>query len=458
VRVILPTFSLSFILCSALCACSLDSRDLQAFQLSASGPEKLCAVLGASQRAAPLRAEAALALLDLTRADVDGRSLLFSELTRLDAAGKRAILPSFKSGLSERMKTEEGQDPSADALRAKDAGTKLLPLLDSSERTALGAELLAFIALDVPRRADRGELTLEQIAHSVGPASAQALTMALSEKHDSDSLARLSAIIDQYAQGYERARAGQRMVALELSFRANAPGADSRGRQRVLASLGRFADQSEVRTRLLGIAASDRIAQDERVQALELLQGHVGEAEIKPLLALAQAESAPPELRVLALSRVGETKSKTALPAFLILLTDRNHHALRRLAGELSLGVGGSEAVGSFFRNLPTGWGISYEKAEIDSYVEPLSKLPPDVSLLMLLGEKIHSSFWWNRVLALRYFAQRGTAEDVWRIRQHVHDILPITGAGYPQGHTVGLEAESALALAIERLHATSAR
>jgi len=36
-----------------------------------------------------------------------------------------------------------------------------------------------------------------------------------------------------------------------------------------------------------------------------------------------------------------------------------------------------------------------------------------------------------------------------------VHDILPITGAGYPEGHTVGLEAESALAMAIERLHAS---
>jgi hypothetical protein len=452
VRVVLPTIWLS---CSlALAACSLDSRDLAAFQLSASGPEKLCAVLGASERPAPLRAEAALALLDLTRADVDGRTLLFSELTRLDAQGKRAILPSFKSGLSARMRTEIGKDPSADALRAKDAGTKLLPLLDSMERANLGAELLTFIAADVPRRADRGELTLEQIARSIGPASARALTSALSEKHDSEGLARLSAIIDQYAQGYERTRAGKRMVELELSFRANAPGADARGRQRVLSSLGRFADQPEVRARLLGIAASDRIAQDERAQALELLSGRVGEPELKPLLALAQAESAPPELRVMALTRAGETKSKAALPTFLILLTDRNHHALRRLAGELSLTIGGSEAASSFFRNLPTGWGMSYDKAEIDAYAEPLSKLPPELPLILLLGEKIHSSFWWNRVLALRYFASRGTAEDVWRIRQHVYDILPITGAGYPQGHTVGLEAESALALAIERLHA----
>ena len=176
-----------------LSACTLDSRDLAAFRLSASGPEKLCAVLGASERAAPLRAEAALALLDLTRADVDGRVLLFSELTRLDAQGKRAILPSFKAGLSERMQTDEGSEPSSDALRAKDAGTKLLPLLDPSERNMLGAELLAFVAADVTRRADRGELTLEQIANRIGPASAHALTDALSEKHDADNLARLSA-------------------------------------------------------------------------------------------------------------------------------------------------------------------------------------------------------------------------------------------------------------------------
>jgi len=46
-------------------------------------------------------------VLVLTRADVDGRSLLFSELTRLDAAGKRAILPSFKSGLYDLMTQAE---------------------------------------------------------------------------------------------------------------------------------------------------------------------------------------------------------------------------------------------------------------------------------------------------------------------------------------------------------------
>jgi hypothetical protein len=154
---------------------------------------------------------------------------------------------------------------------------------------------------------------------------------------------------------------------------------------------------------------------------------------------------------------VGEVGSKQALPALLVLLTDRKNHALRQRAGELTLSLGGAEAIPSFFRSLPTGWGMTYSKDEIDAYSEQLVKLPADFSLLLLLGQKLHSSFWWNRVLALHYFAGRGTAEDVWRIRQHVHDLLPILGAGYPAGHSVGLEAESALALATQRLQQSGA-
>jgi hypothetical protein len=208
-----------------------------------------------------------------------------------------------------------------------------------------------------------------------------------------------------------------------------------------------------LRARLLDIASSESIALSQRRAALELLARRCGEAELSRLLTLAQNEAAPAELRVLALSRVGEVGSKQALPTLLVLLTDRKNHALRRRAGELSLLLGGSEAIASFFRTLPTGWGMTYSKAEIDAYSEQLVKLRADTALLLLLGQKLHSSFWWNRVMALHYFAGRGTAEDVWRIRQHVHDVQPIIAAGYPAGHTVGLEAESALALATQRLH-----
>lgn len=450
---------LSLVSVLVLSACTLDSRDLAAFQHSASGPEKLRAILHSSDRQGPLRAEAALRLLDLPRSDIDGQALLFLELNRLDAPGKRAILPTFKDGLSLRMRTPRGEAPSATAIRAKDAGARLLPLLDTEERTLLGGELLRFLAEDAPRRADKGELSIERIADKVGTDSAKALIDALSERTDARSLARLTAIIDGHADLTQRSRAAQRLSELEKAYRAR-PDTDGTLSTElvtfVLPALGRFADQASARQRLLTLASSDATALPQRRQALELLAQRCAEDEAGPLLALAQNEAAPAELRVLAMSRAGETKSPKALPVFLILLTDRKNHALRRRAGELSLALGGTEAALSFFRNLPTGWGMSYDKPEVDAYTEQLVKLPPDTSLLLLLGEKIHSSFWWNRVMALRYFASRGTAEDVWRIRMHVHDILPIIAAGYPRGHTVGLEAETALAQSIERLHAAA--
>ncbi|HEX6246015.1 MAG TPA: hypothetical protein VFZ61_34050, partial [Polyangiales bacterium] len=195
----LPTPLCALAACFALGACSLDSRDLAAFQHSASGPEKLRAILQSADRAGPLRAEAALKLLDLPRDDVDGRALLFSELNRLDASGKRAILPEFKEGLSRRMQTPRGQQPSVSAIRAKDAGTKVLALLEPSERALLGSELLHFVAEDVPRRADVGELSLEQIAARIGPESAKTLVEELNVSLDPASLARVARVIDAHA-------------------------------------------------------------------------------------------------------------------------------------------------------------------------------------------------------------------------------------------------------------------
>lgn len=445
-----------------LLGCSLDARDLTAFQDTASGPDKLRAILRSSDRPPALRAQAALSLFDLPRKDVDGRALLFAELNTLDARGRQVIVPTFQAGLSQRMRTNRGALPSAEAIEAKDAGVKLLGMLGQRERGELGGELLRWLAEDVPLRADCGKYSLESVAKHVGPDSARTLVLTLSSLHDPKSLARLAALLDAHAEPDVRGTAAQRLVELERSYRMRRGAAAESDapdlQQHILPALGRFADQRAVRARLITLSATQGLALIEQRRALELLEAHTTQAELPDLLALAQSDQALPELRVLALSRVGETHGREALPALLTLLTDRNHAELRRRAGELALEIGGSEVLSSFFRNLPTGWGMSFDRREIDAYGERISMLEADNALLLLLGEKLHSAFWWNRVLALRYFASRGTAEDVWRIRQHLHDAQPILGAGWPHGYTVGLEAEAALNVALERLHSGVAR
>src|SRR4051812_48380639 len=95
------------VLGSAL-GCTLDARDLTAFQDTATGPDKLRAILRSSDRPPALRAQAALSLFDLPRKDVDGRALLFAELNTLDVRGRQVIVPTFQAGLSQRMRTERG--------------------------------------------------------------------------------------------------------------------------------------------------------------------------------------------------------------------------------------------------------------------------------------------------------------------------------------------------------------
>ena|GEM_PF-3886504 len=460
--------------------CSLDERDLSAFQSTATGPEKLRAVLLDATRPARLRADAALNLLDLERPDIHGREVLFSDLKRLSSQARNQIVPTFQAGLATRMLTGRYRAPTESALRAKDAGVELLPMLGESERNQLGAEILGWMVEDLDARADRGVYSLEAVAERMGAQAAPVLVKALSAELTPRNLDRLVQIIDARADGPTRASVAVRLVQVEGDYRslrqrrvieeqlrregAIAAGTDSTLveaqidarrkdalQKRLLPALGRFADQPAARARLLAIAEQPTYELEERTQAFGELEGHVEVSQIPALLKLALDDKTPVNVREMAIARAGESRSRDLLPSLLILTSDHLHAGLRQKAAELLLEIGGPQSLQAFFRALPRQWNMNFAKSEIDAYSARVDRFPSDISLLLLLGEKVHSVFWWNRVIALRYFAARGTAEDAWRIRQHLSDLIPITGEGWPTEYTVGNEAEAALAIALER-------
>ncbi len=460
--------------------CSLDERDLEAFRTTATGPEKLRAVLLDSARPSRLRADAALNLLDLERAGLNGRELLFQDLKRLQDRARNEIVPTFQTGLMSRMLTSVDTPPSDTALRAKDAGVELLPLLGQRERKELGASILGWMVDDLDLRADHGTYSLEQVAERIGPPSAPVLVDALRSSLTPRNLGRLVRIIEDRADGSARESAATRLVNVERDYRSlrqrrvieaqlTKEGSlfagtesslvdaqiDARREEalqkRLLPALGQFADVPTARARLLEIAEQPSMSAAERALALAQLEGHVETSQLPTLVRLSLDNKAPVALRQLAIARAGETGSRELLPTLLILLTDHVNGGLRQKAGELLLDIGGPSSLQAFFRALPRQWNMNYSKTEIDAYSERVSRFPADNSLLVQLGEKVHSVLWWNRVIALRYFAARGTAEDAWRIRQHLRDTNPITGDGWPADYSVGHEAEGALAIALDR-------
>jgi hypothetical protein len=428
----------------ALTGCALEARDLDAFRHTAAGPEKLHAVLRDASRPTHLRAEAALRLLDLERSDVDGRALLFASLEELSPAARNALAPTLERGLTNRMKTPVGTPPSARAVRAKDTGVRLLPLLESPARAALGGAIVRWVGGDLEHRADVGEYPLEAITARVGTASALPSADGLRPELAPKSFARLADTVAKYADPTTRSVAAAKIVEVEQAYR-NAPKYERALTEYALPALGRFVDTVDARGRLVAIGADASIETAQRMLALELVRGHVSVRDVPPLSKVALDEAAPLELRLRALERLGETGAPDTLPCLLALAASRQR-ALRQPAVELAIAIGGESRISDVLNALPQHWNVNYAKSEIDAYATAAQKLAPTNALVTTFGRKLYAYNWWPRVIGIRYLATRATmAEATWRLKLHVDDANPIVGDEWPGGWTVGREATSAL-------------
>ena len=433
------------LLAALLLGCALESSDLDAFRETATGPQKLQAVLRDGTRNRALRAEAALRLVDLDRPDVDGRALLLAGLRATDAQGRRALAPTFSAGLLARMRTPAGVAPAKEAVRAKDLGVELLALLAPEDEEQLGIALLGWIGEDVERRADCGRFSLETIAAKVGGASALPSAESMRPGLAPRSLARLTKTVEAHADARMRTTAAAKIVEVERSYRVH-PGSEGDLLTHALPALGRFADSAPARARLVEIAATSALSEAERTLALELLEGHTTANELAALAPIALDASAPLGLRERALARLGETRANATLPTLLALASERHHRTLRQPATELAIELGGERALNDIFRALPSHWNATYAKSEIEAYARRVQQLAPTPYLVALLGKRLYSPFWWVRVIGLRYLAERAHPLDAtWRIRLQVDDKQEILGEGWPPKWTVGREALAAL-------------
>lgn len=432
-----------WLLFALLTGCELTERDLAAFQSTATGPSKIRAVLEDGSRDPALRARAAMLLLDLERHDVRGPELLQKELESLETDSRTKLATPLARTLLARMQTDLGKKPSERALRSKHAAEDALDLLSAKERAALGDQLLRFMVRDIDNRANDGARSLEALAARLGTEATAALLDGLRSDLPITNIVRLARLLDQHASKDARAACAAKL--LDIAQHLGVP-------QPMLPALGLFADQKSVRERLIATAQDGSRATSARAEALTLLARRTTASELLPLLGLALDDDEPLSLRELAVTRAGETGSSEALPGLLLLTSDRSHARLRSLSGEQVLELGGEKMLSAFFRALPHSWDVPYSRDEIDAYSKHIDKLAPNTALLMLMGEKLHSSLWWPRVIALRYFAAQGAFEDLWRIRKHIADTAPIVGDGWPRGYTVGQEAERCVNALNERL------
>ncbi|MFW2388993.1 MAG: hypothetical protein ACN4G0_11690 [Polyangiales bacterium] len=497
------------VLCSVasvlLVGCKVDSDDVQLWKETVKGPARLTALIGSDHYSPELRTEAALAIVEMDRTDVDALALLKGSLDELrgeDEASSQAIvggmIPRLEALLSEEP-DEESNAPDPAQVRAKDAAYMVVPYAPESSRKELIRAVVGWYSADFEGRSLAGNYSAEQVTRALGADAAGMLVDALHEKMPPQAMIKISQIIGEDGDEQTKKRAGARLVKIEkemekpafvkwlsteirASIEASGEKADNARvnalalynrenyiNQGALPAMKHLGEQPLVSTRLLAIAdtkpgSSDTKAWAERLNArravaLKALEGHVTRTHLNRLLSIALDSSNPVEVRDYAFDRVGDIRSRAAIPKLWPLVeragcttascsdSDKLTKRLRWRAGELLLSLGGPSTIVAFSERLPAAKGVQYEPEELEGYATRMSQMtPPPTSTVMAL---LNSQQWWNRVVALRYLERRGGEADVPAMKRLMSDDAAVAGQGWselnPPVKKVGQVADAAI-------------
>jgi hypothetical protein len=496
-------------LCSAasllVAACKVNNDDVQHWKDTVKGPARLAAVVGSDHYSPELRTEAALAIVEMDRSDVDALVLLKKSLDDLqseDPAASQTIVggmvPRLEALLAERPE-QAGGAPDSIQVRAKDAAYMVIPYAPEAKREELIRSVLGWYSADFEGRSLAGDYSAEQVTRSLGAEAASRLVEALHEKMTPAAMIKIAEIIGQNGDDDTKKRAGDRLVDIEkemekstfvrwladqirASLEASGEPADE-PRVNALAVFNRenyinngalpamrhLGDQEAVAARLLRIADTKPGPDDtaswverlnaRRATALKALEGHVSRPQLNRLLSIALDSASPLEVRDYAFDRVDDIHSRSAIPRLWPLVnnvgctaagcssSNKLDKRLRWRAGELVLSLGGPSIIEQFSQRLPSASGIQYEPEELEGYATRMSQMtPPPTSTVTAL---LDSQLWWNRVVALRYLERRGGEADIPAMKRLMSDEMEVSGEGWselnPPVKKVGEVAEAAI-------------
>ncbi len=463
--------------------CKIGSKDIEAWQQTVKGPEKMVVVMLSDHYGMDLRGQAAMALVEMERSDVDGIDELKEAVHRLDEETRGKVLAKLAPALGKMMENAEA----AVQVRAKDAAYVLISETEGETRSELVKSVVGWYVADFNGRSLAGKASAEQVVRALGAEAAPMLVDAMNAEMPQVALVKLCQLIHEVADEKTRADAGKRIVAIERQMEsaefiewlkkkigeqlAEQDPEAAKDEKKLLAlalrnresfvnegaitAMKHLSSVQIVADRLVEIGTSADVTPimlKRREMALLALEGNAKKPHLEKLLALALDDASPGNLRDLAFDRVGDIKSPEAIGPMwkLVQNGDDDQQRLRWRAGEMVLAIGGAEIVGQFFKKLPSR--AAYEPEELEGYATRLSQMTPPPGSTMTA--KLRSRNWWEKVIALKYLERRGTAEDIASVERMKSDRSSVQGSNWARKKmaTVGDVATAALEALKERL------
>ena len=203
-----------------LAGCKVDSDDVQEWKETVKGPTRLVAVIGSDRYTPELRTEAALAIVEMDRSDVDALSMLKKALDDLrtdDPSSSQSIV----SGMVPRLEailiseTPDGNGPDPVQVRAKDAAYMVIDYAPLEQKQELIRSVVRWYSDDFEGRSLAGDYSAEQVTRALGSEAAEQLVDALHEKMTPAAMIKISEIIGDSGDAETKEKAGKRLVEIE---------------------------------------------------------------------------------------------------------------------------------------------------------------------------------------------------------------------------------------------------
>lgn len=481
--------SLIALIVVVLAGCKVTGEDVEEWKGTVKGPGKIVAVILSENYPMELRTEAALALVEMERSDVNGVAELQKTLMRLGEQTRQKIIAGMTPELKQMMRggdsaEGDGDGPAPAQVQAKDAAYVLIPEAGKQARRELTDAVVSWYSVDFNGRSLAGNYSAEQVVRALGAPAARQLVDALNPRMPQVALVKIAELIGELGNEKTRSQAADKLVAIEKQMRtdefkkwletkireelkkANPDEKPDPKRVEAIAVLNRekfinegaipamkhLADRPVVADRLLEIAQVDsdnQMVVERRKRALQALEGHAKESQLSALLDLALNPKNPVPVRDYAFDRVGDIRSKKALSRLWPLVESTENQRLRWRAGEMVLHIGGPDVVPQFFSKLPSG-DVEYAKEELEGYANRMSQMNPAPT--EFVRKQLKSADWWDRVIALELLEREGTSADIERMQKLTDDKAEPDGPNWAEDATVGKAAEESLETLQEQL------
>jgi hypothetical protein len=502
-------FAVSALIALVLASCAVTEVDIETWKGTVRGPGRIVAVLSAPRYHDELRVRAGMALIEMERSDVDGVSELQTAIRNLPEADRTRIVDGMTPSLLQLMRGEGAaasatpvaadDPPSPIQIRAKDASFLLISYASPPFQQQLTDGVVGWFTVDFNGRNLSGNFSAEQVVRQLGAPACGQLVEAMSARIPQAALVQIALLISQLGDAPTKARAAERIVAIEREMEGaefgtwlterirNQATASSRtltdvqvqtavelNREQFITlgampAMHQLADQPVVVTRLLEIAqiatptppTTVAALTDRRVKALQALEGHTPASATQSLLALGLNDATPTGVRDYAFDRVADSHDRTIIPQLWPLATQvnaENDHAIWRVrwrVGTLLLTLGGADVVTEWFTRLPVGEHIRYAREELHGYAERLAQIRPEPTATV--RAQLASADWAHQVIALYYFDRAGVEADLPSIQALTTSTTPTHGDHWEEHATIGTIATDAVAAIRERAASASA-